>query len=150
MPDLEALLLSAGRRLQSSSPPVISSGVTALVASCGGHGGCGFGDRVGLLIVVLLVVAHSLPHDLVFLMVTVPLELSMAPLVLPHIHNILAALLGLVFLAYLFLAVLLSFLGFLLPVGLFNVSIVMVLATSQLSVPPRHLLCLLFRLIFKA
>ncbi|CAL9016535.1 unnamed protein product [Prunus brigantina] len=50
MPDLEALLLSAERRLQSSSSPVISSGATALATSHGGRGGRGgrgFGNRGG-------------------------------------------------------------------------------------------------------
>ncbi|CAL9007689.1 unnamed protein product [Prunus brigantina] len=50
MPDLEALLLSAERRLQASSSPAISSGATAMVASRGGRGGRGgrgFGDRSG-------------------------------------------------------------------------------------------------------
>ncbi|CAL9003000.1 unnamed protein product [Prunus brigantina] len=50
MPDLEALLLSAERRLQALSSPAISSGATAMVASRGGRGGRGgrgFGDRSG-------------------------------------------------------------------------------------------------------
>ncbi|XP_021815103.1 uncharacterized protein LOC110757711 [Prunus avium] len=50
MPDLEALLLSAERRLQASSSPAISSGATTMVASRGGRGGRGgrgFGDRGG-------------------------------------------------------------------------------------------------------
>ncbi|CAL2248658.1 unnamed protein product [Prunus armeniaca] len=111
MPDLEALLLSVECRLQSSSSPVICYGATAMVASYGGRSGHGFGDLSGFASRGPDRRNSFSPSRPSFSSGRVPLTLLISPLILPQINNILAVILGGVFLAHLLLALLLPILS---------------------------------------